>query len=190
MHAARSEKSCGQTNLYPLPLPLSPQLPPGAWRTDRARLIMPAPDFARVYACAHSRRACEKRDDACPPPRAHTVLQSKSLRCPPLTNTTRARTINSRRSPTTPPPPRNHAPTPAPHLDADHLRLLLDAVPAPVACFDAEERYRFTNRAHERWFGRPRAELYGRSLREVFGPEPYEELRPLVALALAGERTT
>jgi PAS domain S-box-containing protein len=80
--------------------------------------------------------------------------------------------------------------TDAPHLDAEQLRLILDAVPAPVAYFDAEERYRFTNRAHERWFGRPRAELYGRSLREVFGPEPYEELRPLVALALAGERTT
>ncbi|MDQ5837718.1 MAG: PAS domain S-box protein [Acidobacteriota bacterium] len=80
--------------------------------------------------------------------------------------------------------------TDTPRLGAERLRLILDAIPSPVAYFDADERYRFSNRAHERWFGRPRAELYGLSLREVFGPEQYEELRPLVGRALAGERTT
>jgi PAS domain S-box-containing protein len=80
--------------------------------------------------------------------------------------------------------------TDAMRLGEEQLRLILDAVPAPVAYFDAEERYRFSNRAHERWFGRPRGELYGRSLREVFGPEQYEELRPLVGRARAGEKTT
>src|SRR5947209_5504565 len=75
----------------------------------------------------------------------------------------------------------------APRLGEEHLHLILDALPAPVAYIDADERYRFNNRAHERWFGRPRAELYGRSLREVFGEEQYGEVRPFVERALAGD---
>jgi PAS domain S-box-containing protein len=80
--------------------------------------------------------------------------------------------------------------TDAPRLGEEQLRLILDALPAPVAYFDSEERYRFHNRAHERWFGVPHGELYGRSLREVFGEEQYAELRPLIERVLAGEETT
>src|SRR5205085_5110296 len=75
-------------------------------------------------------------------------------------------------------------------LGEEQLRLILDALPAPIAYLDADERYRFDNKSHERWFGRPRAELYGRSLREVFGEEQYAELRPFVERALAGHQTT
>src|SRR5256714_5886024 len=75
-------------------------------------------------------------------------------------------------------------------LGEEQLRLILDALPAPIAYFDADERYRFNNKSHERWFGRPPGELYGRSLREVFGEEQYAELRPFVERALAGEQTT
>src|SRR5437588_1989596 len=78
----------------------------------------------------------------------------------------------------------------SPQLGEEQLRLILDALPAPIAYLDADERYRFDNKSHERWFGRPRAELYGRSLREVFGEEQYAELRPFVERALAGEQTT
>src|SRR2546421_7150629 len=78
----------------------------------------------------------------------------------------------------------------SPRLGKEQLRLILDALPAPIAYLDADERYRFDNKSHERWFGRPRAELYGRSLREVFGEEQYAELRPFVERALAGEQTT
>src|SRR2546423_345289 len=78
----------------------------------------------------------------------------------------------------------------APRLGEEQLRLILDALPAPIAYFDADERYRFNNKSHERWFGRPPGELYGRSLREVFGEEQYAELRPFVERALAGEQTT
>src|SRR5947209_856876 len=77
----------------------------------------------------------------------------------------------------------------APHPGEEHLRLILDALPAPVSYIDADERYRFNNKAHDRWFGLPRAELYGRSLREVFGEEQYEELRPFIVRALDGEET-
>jgi PAS domain S-box-containing protein len=75
----------------------------------------------------------------------------------------------------------------APRVDEERLRLILDAVPAPVSYLDAGQRYRFNNKAYDRWFSRPRAELYGRHLREVFGDEQYEEMRPFVERALAGE---
>src|SRR2546421_280615 len=77
----------------------------------------------------------------------------------------------------------------SPQLGEEHLRLILDALPARVSYIDANERYRFNNKAHDRWFGLPRAELYGRSLREVFGEEQYEELRPFIERALSGEET-
>ncbi|MDT7689552.1 MAG: hypothetical protein QOE46_2311 [Acidobacteriota bacterium] len=75
----------------------------------------------------------------------------------------------------------------APRLDEERLRLILDAVPAPVSYLDAGQRYRFNNKAYDLWLGRPRAELYGRHLREVFGEEQYEAMRPFVERALAGE---
>src|SRR3989440_3375185 len=74
-------------------------------------------------------------------------------------------------------------------LGEESLRLILDALPAPIAYFDAEEHYRFNNKSHERWFGRTRAELHGRSLRDVFGEEQYAELRPFVERVLAGQET-
>jgi PAS domain S-box-containing protein len=77
----------------------------------------------------------------------------------------------------------------APRLGEERLRLILDSLPVPVAYFDSDERYRFTNRAHERWLGRPLAELQGLSLRDVFGEEQYEWIRPHAERALAGEKT-
>src|ERR1700759_5369585 len=75
----------------------------------------------------------------------------------------------------------------SPGLGEDRLRLILDALPVPAAYVDAAERYRFNNRAHESWLGRTRSELYGLSVREVFGDARYEELRPFVERGLAGE---
>jgi len=71
----------------------------------------------------------------------------------------------------------------------DQLRLILDSLPVPAAYVDAGQRYRFNNRAHERWLGRTRAELYGMSVREVFGDAQYEELRPFLERAHAGQET-
>jgi PAS domain S-box-containing protein len=77
----------------------------------------------------------------------------------------------------------------SPGLGEDRLRLILDSLPVPAAYVDASERYRFDNRAHERWIGRARAELYGMTVREVFGDAQYEELRPFLERALAGHET-
>jgi len=70
------------------------------------------------------------------------------------------------------------------------LRVIADSIPALVAYIDAEERYRFNNRAYEEWFGIPRDRFVGRSIREVWGEERYVQLRPNVARALKGERLT
>jgi len=68
----------------------------------------------------------------------------------------------------------------------EQLRLFTDAAPVLVAYVDREERFRFNNRRHEEWFGRPLAEIAGRTLREVLGNEAYAAARDGVAAALAG----
>lgn len=67
------------------------------------------------------------------------------------------------------------------------LRQLTDALPVLISHVDAEGRYRFNNRAYEEWFGHPREEIYGRTLRDVVGEQAYQGLGPYVERALAGE---
>jgi PAS domain S-box-containing protein len=70
----------------------------------------------------------------------------------------------------------------------NRLRLVTDAVPVLISFVDAEERYRFNNKAYEDWFGHKREEITGRTLREVLGDAAREALDPHVRAALAGER--
>jgi PAS domain S-box-containing protein len=74
----------------------------------------------------------------------------------------------------------------APRLNEEHLRLILDAIPAPVSYIDTEQRFRYNNRAYDAWIGRPRAELYGAHMREVLGEKAYAELGPYIETVLAG----
>ena len=67
---------------------------------------------------------------------------------------------------------------------------MADAVPILISYVDREERYRFVNRAYERWFGVDRSEIEGKTVREVLGDEAYERLRHHVTRALAGESVT
>jgi len=66
------------------------------------------------------------------------------------------------------------------------VRALTDALPLLVSFIDLDERYRFVNVAYETWFGVPLAELRGRTVREVLGPEAYTLVAPDIAAALAG----
>ena len=66
------------------------------------------------------------------------------------------------------------------------LRLITDGVPALIASVDRDERYRFTNAAHDEWFGPPRNQA-GRHIREVLGEEMYGEVRHRVGAALLGQ---
>lgn len=67
------------------------------------------------------------------------------------------------------------------------MRLITDAMPALIAYVDNRQIYRFTNEGYESWFGMPRSEINGRSMREVLGPELFDARRHFVEKALAGE---
>lgn len=71
--------------------------------------------------------------------------------------------------------------------NAAHLRTIADALPGLVAYLDDAGRYQFVSATYERWFGRPRAELLGRTVEEVIGPAAYHTVEPYLRRALAGE---
>jgi PAS domain S-box-containing protein len=75
----------------------------------------------------------------------------------------------------------------SPYLDEGHLRLILDSVPAPVSYIDAEHRFRYNNRAYDKWVGRPHLELYGAHMSDVLGEKAYADVRPYAEAALNGE---
>ena len=74
-------------------------------------------------------------------------------------------------------------------VEAD-LALATDPLPFLIAYVDADERYRFINRAFEAWCGRPRAEVVGCRVRDVVNPDTYATIAPHLAAALAGETVT
>ena len=67
------------------------------------------------------------------------------------------------------------------------LNTIIEAIPAMVAVFDRDLRYVLVNKGFERWQGRGRAELIGRSANETMDPEEYELSRFWAERALAGE---
>ena len=69
----------------------------------------------------------------------------------------------------------------------EQLQLVTDAVPALISYLDRDERYLFNNRAYETWFGRPRADLQGKTLKEVLGDEAYQRIRPHLEKVQRGE---
>lgn len=71
--------------------------------------------------------------------------------------------------------------------DLEQLLIIADAMPVLVAYVDRDERYRFANRAYEDWFGTRRADLVGRTVREVVGDEGYAAVLGHVQAALAGQ---
>ena len=70
------------------------------------------------------------------------------------------------------------------------IRLVTDAVPALIAYVDAEQRFRFVNRAYEDWFNRTREEIEGQHMWAALGDAYYEVRKPYVERALAGEDVT
>ncbi|HEU5126047.1 MAG TPA: PAS domain-containing protein [Verrucomicrobiae bacterium] len=85
----------------------------------------------------------------------------------------------------------NHAVKRFPLSEADRradLQLVCDAVPALIAHVDKNERYCFHNDAYENWYGSGAGALVGHTMREVLGEENYEEMRPRIEAALAGNK--
>src|SRR5690349_18711360 len=75
------------------------------------------------------------------------------------------------------------------HVSEKKLRQIADHLPALVAYVDADQRYRFNNRAYETWIGKTPESLYGLHLWEAVGTPAYERTRPYIEAVLAGERT-
>ncbi|TGE24707.1 PAS domain S-box protein [Hymenobacter aquaticus] len=76
----------------------------------------------------------------------------------------------------------------ASEASAQQLRLLTDALPVLIGYLDHEYKYRFANQAYEAWFDQKPEELLGRHVRAVVGEQAFENARPYIERALAGER--
>jgi PAS domain S-box-containing protein len=66
----------------------------------------------------------------------------------------------------------------------------LNALAMPVCYIDADQHYRFVNRAFLDWTGRTPAEVIGREIVEVEGRELYQLYHAYVEAALSGERVS
>lgn len=73
------------------------------------------------------------------------------------------------------------------HATGQHLRKLVDQVPAMLAYWDRELRCRFANRAYERWFGVNPESLVGTSLRDLLGAPLFALNEPYIRAALQGK---
>src|SRR5262245_51481175 len=67
------------------------------------------------------------------------------------------------------------------------LRLVANSVPALISYVDREQRYRFSNRTYDDWFGIAHESMQGRTLAEVFGAEAHERMRASIERVLGGE---
>ncbi|HVI02627.1 MAG TPA: PAS domain-containing protein [Enhygromyxa sp.] len=72
--------------------------------------------------------------------------------------------------------------------DAHLVRELADALPAYVSYIDSRQRYLFLNKTYSHRFQRSAAELRGKTVAEVLGPENYEGVRPYLEAALRGKQ--
>jgi diguanylate cyclase (GGDEF)-like protein/PAS domain S-box-containing protein len=69
----------------------------------------------------------------------------------------------------------------------ERMRLVANNVPALISYVDREQRYRFSNRTYDNWFGIAHETMPGRTVAEVFGEESYGRMRQNVERVLAGE---
>ncbi|HYG53663.1 MAG TPA: EAL domain-containing protein [Burkholderiales bacterium] len=67
------------------------------------------------------------------------------------------------------------------------MRLVANNVPALISYIDRDQRYRFSNRTYDDWFGVAHERMVGRTVGEVFGQDAYERMRGYIERVLAGE---
>src|SRR4051794_15298898 len=68
----------------------------------------------------------------------------------------------------------------------ERLRLIANNVPALISYVDREQRYRFSNRTYNDWFGIAHERMQGRTVAEVLGDDAYGRMRPDLERVLAG----
>jgi PAS domain S-box-containing protein len=69
------------------------------------------------------------------------------------------------------------------------LRQITDNIPALIAYVDADQRYRFNNKAYQTWMGRPPESLYGLTLIDAVGEKAYSRVKSYIDTVLSGQRT-
>ena len=70
------------------------------------------------------------------------------------------------------------------------LRQVIDSIPTPMVYVDAQRRYRYVNDAFLDYAGLPTAEVIGRSVLEVLGPERAGALDPILRRVESGEQVS
>jgi len=68
----------------------------------------------------------------------------------------------------------------------NQLQVITDSLPAVISYVDSEQRYRFSNKTYEEWFGQARTAIIGRHVREVLGEQAYKRIQARVEAALSG----
>jgi diguanylate cyclase (GGDEF)-like protein/PAS domain S-box-containing protein len=68
----------------------------------------------------------------------------------------------------------------------ERLRLIANNVPALISYVDRDQRYRYSNRTYDDWFGIPHEGMHGRTIAEVFGDDAYGRMRPEIERVLGG----
>jgi PAS domain S-box-containing protein len=63
---------------------------------------------------------------------------------------------------------------------------MADALPILFSYIDREQRFRFVNQEYESWFGIPRGEIVGKSVRELLGDQTYASVEPHIREAFEG----
>lgn len=74
--------------------------------------------------------------------------------------------------------------------NAARLQLITDNVGASIVYFDAEQRYRFGNKAFSELHGIPAEDIIGKRVVEIIGEPGYRELQPHIEKALQGQKQT
>jgi PAS domain S-box-containing protein len=69
----------------------------------------------------------------------------------------------------------------------ENLRVTTDAMPALICYVDQNEQYQFVNKTYEEWFNLSINNLQGRHVKHAIG-SAYNEIKPYIARALAGEK--
>jgi PAS domain S-box-containing protein len=72
----------------------------------------------------------------------------------------------------------------------ERVRLIADTLPASISYFDSDYRFQFFNETYARLYGRRAEEFIGEKVEEVIGAARFEQFRPNMERALAGENWT
>jgi len=71
-----------------------------------------------------------------------------------------------------------------------HIERLVDAIDLPIGRWDSDARLLFCNEPYTAWASRPREQLLGKTLEELYGPTAWAAARPAFEAAFAGRTVT